>query len=476
VKRKSKTYKLTCAVTVKTTQTVTNAKQLAAALKNNNITKILLKSTASTTFTIPQGTYSSKALVVDTPNAEVINRGVFKSITIRSIKRESYTEKAIGNKIKITAAAARVVVSEQASPASINVASAGANVVVVANGTVGSVAVNGKGAYVVLSVNNKIKGIAVNAANSTLAVVANSSIGDIAVNEYANILITGREDVVPVTVSKNGESAKLTSSVKLDIVKAVDSTVDRVTSGKVDSTEPDDSEDSVLPVEPATYCAKIGNTSYYSLQEAVNTASTSPITITLIDDIEEDVTIWTGNDITLDLNGHNITNTAIGNTNTIFLYLDAKLTIKGTGTIDNIADKKSAVYNNGTLILNGGTFDRSSANEGNSWYTICNYGRMTVGNGVTVCAAGGSLANSCYVALIQNGYENAGTDYKSNTSIRRPTLTIEGGTFRGGLYSIANDENGILTVNDGTFAGYSLKAVSNRSSESVLINGGTGIN
>ena len=38
---------------------------------------------------------------------------------------------------------------------------------------------------------------------------------------------------------------------------------------------------------------------------------------------------------------------------------NGNLTITGTGRVDNISHAKGALYNKGTVVINGGTFDRS---------------------------------------------------------------------------------------------------------------------
>ena len=51
--------------------------------------------------------------------------------------------------------------------------------------------------------------------------------------------------------------------------------------------------------------------------------------------------------------------------------------------MDNVSHGKACIYNNGTVILNGGTYIRSKENGqnsessgGNSYYNILNHGEM----------------------------------------------------------------------------------------------------
>jgi hypothetical protein len=394
------------------------------------VTKINLKTSASAAFTIPQGNYSNVALVVNVPNSVVVNYGVFKSVTIKAIKKDSFTENASGNRIRVSADSVRIVVSEQAHPAQITVLASAANVIIAANGPVDDITVDGSRAYVVLSSKNTVRNLYVRGAGSIVAVAADSIVENYMVSESANILISG---------SREGSSGG--------------------SSGGSDSGSDDDADDE--PEVPA-YSAVIGDTYYNTLQEAVDSADTTPLTITLLKNVKEDVTIWTGNNITLDLNGYNITNSK-NSAPTIFIYLDAMLTVEGSGTVDNTGSEKAAVYNNGTLILNGGTYDRSNAGVTNAYYTLVNHGRMTIGENVTVSMAGGDITNSQHASLIQNGYTNAATDYVSNVGISKPTLTITGGTYIGGTYSIVNDQLGYLDISAGIFSGYLIDTILNNS-------------
>ena len=67
------------------------------------------------------------------------------------------------------------------------------------------------------------------------------------------------------------------------------------------------------------------------------------------------------------------------------------LTIQGSGKVDNENHGKAALWNEGTAVLNGGTFDRSKeagssaeASGSNSYYTVVNHGNMTINDGVTI--------------------------------------------------------------------------------------------
>ena len=147
----------------------------------------------------------------------------------------------------------------------------------------------------------------------------------------------------------------------------------------------------VLAFTPAAFAeepvvAKIGDVEYKTVQEAVKAieeSETQSGTIEMVANSTEDVTIPKGVTITLNIaegvtltnqSGHTITNNGI-------------LIITGSGTVDNVKNGKAALHNerSANCTVNGCTFIRSEEvgtsaddNGGNSYYTMQNYGRMTI--------------------------------------------------------------------------------------------------
>lgn len=197
-------------------------------------------------------------------------------------------------------------------------------------------------------------------------------------------------------------------------------------------------------------------------------------TYTLTQDLTGDFTISATAEVIIHLNGHKITN-KLGDTFTV--NKGSKLIINGNGTVDNITHAKACIYNNGTVVLNGGTYTRSLENGiskensgGNSYYNILNHGEMTINPGVEVSQGGH------FSSMIANGYFGYGnTDprsgYVSDTNHQNPSLTINGGTFSGGLNTIKNDDGAKLTIVDGTFTNMSQATVQNH--HVTEIKGGT---
>lgn len=208
-----------------------------------------------------------------------------------------------------------------------------------------------------------------------------------------------------------------------------------------------------------TDVAMIGDATYETLADAVAKADNGA-TIKLLKDTAEDITIPAGKTITIDLNGKKITNKSA---DTITVEKGAALTINGTGTVDNVTDGKAAIVNDGTVVLNGGLYTRSKEDlennkdtgGKNSYYTILNDngGVMTINAGVEVKNIGH------FSSMIRNGGTTAST------------LTINGGTFSGGINTVKNDGAGTLTINGGDFSNTTQFVVMNW--HKATINGGS---
>ena len=143
--------------------------------------------------------------------------------------------------------------------------------------------------------------------------------------------------------------------------------------------------------------AQVGFKAFNTLQAAIDAAQDGE-TVTLLADATEDATIAAGKNITLDLGGKTLTNTNTG---------------KATLTI---AKGATATVKNGSIV--GGT----------GYYTIDNYGTATLED---VTATAGNTDSS----MIRND----------------GTLTIESGSYSGGLNVVKSEEDSTLTINGGKF-------------------------
>ena len=183
----------------------------------------------------------------------------------------------------------------------------------------------------------------------------------------------------------------------------------------------------------------------------------------LVVDSTESITVPANSELTLDLNGCELTNVAGGHT----ITNNGTLTITDssanhTGTVDNVSHQCGALVNSGTVTLNGGKISRSKDagtgpkdSGGNSWYTIKNSGSgafMTICEGTEVYNAGG---------------------YSSNIiNEKGAALTISGGKLAGGVNTVKNDDDaGALTITGGEFSNTTQYAIMNWST--ATISGGT---
>lgn len=272
---------------------------------------------------------------------------------------------------------------------------------------------------------------------------------------------TTNKDKASLTINGNGTFAGISLSQSAESLETVDISITGGTfSSDVTAYLPSGMTqvNGKVVVDTAKAVATVNGVGYDDLQEAIDAAGKGD-TVTLLQDEEQDVTIAAGQEITLDLGTYTLKN-ASGHT----ITSNGTLTIIGSGTVDNISHGKAAIYNEvgAAATLNGGTYTRSqeagtSAGDSgnNSYYTILNHGTMTINNGVTVNQ--GADGNGRYSSLVENGWYNGNQNGTAAPSI----MTINGGTFGGGLNTIKNDDYGQLTINGGMFSSYAQACVLN---------------
>lgn len=219
-----------------------------------------------------------------------------------------------------------------------------------------------------------------------------------------------------------------------------------------------------VPAQPLTPAAPapqetgiaIDGKYYNSIADAIKEGDGKTISITK--DISEDVVIPEKTTITLDI----ASGITLKNTSSHTIENHGTLTVTGSGTVENTTGSRAALanYPGATATLKGCTF------TGNTWYVIKNLGTLTMSGADLVQKDAGSSA-------IDNGwYNNKGNDlnldYPSSASV---SLTINGGTFSGGMNTVKNDDFGVLTIEDGTFENTDGPAVLNWNE--ATISGGT---
>ena len=156
----------------KTTVVVKTASELNKALKNSANIKISLKTNKKIKLSL-KGDHKKVKLVIDAPKAEVTNKGSFKLIEIGSKK---WVEKANGNGLVVKSDESSIDVSKNVKVAFIRFLKSGAKADVSIKGEVTSLVVEKK----------------------------------------AELSLSGKTDLVPVTV--NAEGTKVTSSVQVELI------------------------------------------------------------------------------------------------------------------------------------------------------------------------------------------------------------------------------------------------------------------
>lgn len=202
------------------------------------------------------------------------------------------------------------------------------------------------------------------------------------------------------------------------------------------------------PVEGTTTTEQVSDASGVMDADALKAAVENGGEVVLGSDITADVVIPEGKTVTINLNGHTLTNDG---DHTIINY--GTLTVEDSSTgepgkVDNVTHGKAAIYNEvgATFTLASGTLDRtkeagtsSSSSGDNSYYTLLNHGTAYI-NGGTIQQGG--LEVGKYSSLVENGWY----DGSKNTEKKPSIMTVNGGTFLGGLNSIKNDDYGELNI------------------------------
>ncbi len=182
------------------------------------------------------------------------------------------------------------------------------------------------------------------------------------------------------------------------------------------------------------------------------------------------LTIPAGATVTLDLKGHSLT----GKSNTDTIVNNGTLTIKDSGTggvINGNEAKHSALLNNpgGIVTMESGKLNKTNNTDSNDYYVITNHGTMTINGGEITSASSNSSA-------IENGWYTASQNTSKGYSIMTindATIAQNGTKANGGLYTLKNDDYGIMTINGGTFSNTTEKAGTVLNWNDLTINGGT---
>lgn len=210
---------------IQTDQTVESQEDLEKALADENIKKITIQTSNAETFKIAEGKYDAVELVVDAAASDVVNYGVFKSITVKAIKDRTWTEKAKGNSMKIEAPKARIIVDEDASVAGISCTYMNAVIRLEIRGNMaGAVSIGAK-------LNMEISGTS----RTQIPVVIEESAKDAELLTKIPLKVTVNTDA-EVTFEKGAEKSTMQVANKASTVKVKNNTTMQISVKKADNT------------------------------------------------------------------------------------------------------------------------------------------------------------------------------------------------------------------------------------------------
>ena len=176
---------------VKDVQEVGTQKEMEAALATTSLTDLKIATNKKVELSIPEEDYALVDLVVDAPKASITNAGAFRSIDLRSIAADTWTEKGNNNRIEVyNTEPVHIIVDTLKSLASLkfNGNINGVNTVDVNSGTVDQL---------IVAARDSIKA----------SVSGKAKVGSVAVNAATNVYISGKDSTEIGTIDVNAAGA-----------------------------------------------------------------------------------------------------------------------------------------------------------------------------------------------------------------------------------------------------------------------------
>lgn len=194
--------------------------------------------------------------------------------------------------------------------------------------------------------------------------------------------------------------------------------------------------------------AQVGSQKYTSLQDAVNAEGANGATVTLLNDVTLDSTLVLNKSLTLDLNGHKITNGSSLSGYLIKIEHPSNVSIVGNKQNSSIVDTRNnatgtitAICVLGELTVNGSYLTISRGANGIAIKVdeqSPNQGKLTVNSGTisvdTATTTSSQAIQNWGTTIINGGTFSGDVDSCSYSNIAG-NMTINGGTFNGDVYS-----------------------------------------
>ena len=226
---------------------------------------------------------------------------------------------------------------------------------------------------------------------------------------------------------------------------------------------------SVTTMAWADDVAKIGNTGYATLKEAIeHVANGETIVLTANVNNGDGIVVASGKNFTLDFAGHTytITQNVVGSTGTesqcFQLLKDSTITMKDGAIVANCAGAKMIIQNYCNLTLDNMILN-ATAGDNNVGYVVSNNcGNVVIKNGTTITAKTTGVAFDVYGGFGDYGDVSvtleAGATVNGKVEVARGsgnqnknTLTVTGGTVNGDLAVTPNAKTEVA-VTGGTFS------------------------
>ena len=226
---------------------------------------------------------------------------------------------------------------------------------------------------------------------------------------------------------------------------------------------------SVTTMAWADDVAKIGNTGYATLKEAIeHVANGETIVLTANVNNGDGIVVASGKNFTLDFAGHTytITQNVVGSTGTesqcFQLLKDSTITMKDGAIVANCAGAKMIIQNYCNLTLDNMKLDATVGTNNVEYVVSNNCGKVVIKNGTTITAKTTGVAFDVYggfgdygdvsVTLEAGATVNGKVEVaRSSGNQNKNTLTVTGGTVNGDL-AVTPSEKTEVAVTGGTFS------------------------
>ena len=194
---------------------------------------------------------------------------------------------------------------------------------------------------------------------------------------------------------------------------------------------PTKNADGTYGVKAGKYVASIGSKNYETLADAIRLAAKGK-TVTLLCDIDENVTVAATKNITIDLNGYTL-NGGTGTSTPTILNL-------GTLTITDSSAGKTGTIKRADSGIEGETI----------YYDNINKGTMTIENAIVTNNSGYKKTNPSGSMVGSSLICNEGTDATESAAAKIAVLNIKGGTFtQYNFIAVKNSSNAELNISGG---------------------------